>query len=73
MEYDNARKVLLEGVEEKKKLLMSEIEGGHRNWEAQTKALEEYQEMLRASDFLAGYTDRKGKVLGVDKIYGDQG
>ncbi len=55
MEFRKARDLLLNRVKELKECLQDELEGGHRNWKNQRAAMEEYQEMLKASDTLTGY------------------
>ncbi len=63
MKYNKARTLLITKVQEKRTWLIDELESGDRNWDAQTEALKEYQEMLKASDFLAGYTNREGELI----------
>ncbi len=55
MELQKARDLLLARVKELKECLIGELESGYRNWSVQRTVLKEYQEMLKASDTLAGY------------------
>lgn len=54
-EVHHARESLITQAQNAKKVLISELEGGERNYVRLRERLDEYIEALKAADVLAGY------------------